>query len=79
MTIDANHFLEGVKRDLLPGGLEMPVRRQTVMEYCVALAAAAQSGNQFVVNATQTAIEVGLLRLIPDKPTLADVEAAQQA
>ena len=50
-------------------------KRQTVMEYCVALAAAAQSGNAFVVNATQTAIEVGLLRLIPDKPTLDSVLA----
>ena len=54
-------------------------QRQTVMEYCVALAAAAQTGNQFVFAATQTAIEVQLNRLIPDKPTLADVEAAQQA
>ena len=54
-------------------------QRQTAMEYCVALAAAAQTGNQFVVTATQTAIEVQLNRLIPDKPTLADVEAAQQA
>lgn len=45
-------------------------KRQTVMEFCVALAAAAQTGNAFVFNATQTAIEVGLLRLIPDKPTL---------
>lgn len=54
-------------------------QRQTVMEYCVALAAAAQTGNAFVVTATQTAIEVQLNRLIPDKPTLADVEAAQQA
>ena len=50
-------------------------QRQTVMEYCVALAAAAQTGNAFVVNATQTAIEVGLLRLIPDKPTLDSVLA----
>jgi len=52
-------------------------QRQTVMEYCVALAAAAQTGNQFVVNATQTAIEVGLLRLIPDKPTLESVLSQQ--
>lgn len=52
-------------------------QRQTVMEYCVALAAAAQTGNAFVVNATQTAIEVGLLRLIPDKPTLESVMAQQ--
>jgi len=53
-------------------------QRQTVMEYCVALAAAAQTGNAFVVNATQTAIEVQLSRLIPDKPTLAEVTAKQK-
>ena len=53
-------------------------QRQTVMEYCVALAAAAQSGNQFVFAATQTAIEVQLTRLIPDKPTLAEVTANQK-
>lgn len=51
-------------------------QRQTVMEYCVALAAAAQTGNQFVFTATQTAIEVQLARLIPDKPTLTEVIAA---
>ena len=50
-------------------------QRQTVMEYCVALAAAAQTGNQFVVTATQTAIELQLTRLIPDKPTLDSVLA----
>ena len=50
-------------------------QRQTVMEYCVALAAAAQTGNAFVVNATQTAIDVGMLRLIPDKPALDSVLA----
>ena len=53
-------------------------QRQTVMEYCVALAAAAQTGNQFVFAATQTAIEVQLTRLIPDKPTLAEVTANQK-
>lgn len=53
-------------------------QRQTAMEYCVALAAAAQTGNQFVVTATQTAIEVQLTRLIPDKPTLAEVTANQK-
>lgn len=52
-------------------------QRQTVMEFCVALAAAAQSGNQFVVTATQTAIDVQLHRLIPDKPTLESVLAQQ--
>lgn len=53
-------------------------QRQTVMEYCVAFAAAAQTGNQFVVTATQTAIEVQLQRLIPDKPTLASVILERQ-
>ena len=48
-------------------------QRQTIMEYCVALAAAAQTGNAFVFNATQTAIEVQLTRLIPDKPTMESV------
>ena len=52
-------------------------QRQTVMEYCMALAAAAQTGNQFVFAATQTAIEVQLSRLIPDKPTLASVLSQQ--
>ena len=52
-------------------------QRQTVMEYCVALAAAAQTGSQFVVTATQTAIELQLTRLIPDKPTLESVLAQQ--
>ena len=33
MTIDANHFLEGVKRDLLPGGAEMLVRRFLVIHF----------------------------------------------
>lgn len=50
-------------------------QRQTVMEYCLAAAAAAQTGNAFVMNATQTAIEVQLHRLIPDKPTLESVLA----
>ena len=48
-------------------------KRQTVMEFCVALAAAAQTGNAFVFNATQTAIDVQLTRLIPDKPTMESV------
>lgn len=48
-------------------------QRQTVMEYCVALAAAAQTGNAFVFTATRTAIEVQLNRLIPDKPTMESV------
>lgn len=50
-------------------------KRQTVMEFCVALAAAAQTGNAFVFNATQAAIDVQLTRLIPDKPTLESVLA----
>lgn len=52
-------------------------KRQAVMEYCVALAAAAQTGNAFVFNATQTAIEVQLNRLIPDKPTLESLLSQQ--
>ena len=52
-------------------------QRQTVMEYCVALAAAAQTGNAFVFTATRTAIEVQLHRLIPDKPTLESVMATE--
>ena len=47
------------------------------MEYCMALAAAAQTGNQFVFAATQTAIEVQLSRLIPDKPTLESLLSQQ--
>lgn len=47
------------------------------MEYCAAAAAAAQTGNAFVMNATLTAIEVQTLRLIPDKPTLDSVLAHQ--
>lgn len=33
MKIDANHWLEGVKRDELPGGLSMPVRRFLVIHF----------------------------------------------
>lgn len=52
-------------------------QRQTVIEYCVAMAAAAQTGNAFVMNATLTAIEAETLRLIPDKPTLESVLSQQ--
>jgi len=52
-------------------------KRQAAMELCIAMAAAAQTGNQFVVTATQTAIELQLTRLIPDKPTLESVLAPQ--
>lgn len=52
-------------------------KRQAAMELCIAMAAAAQTGNQFVITATQTAIEVQLNRLIPDKPTLASVLSQQ--
>ena len=54
-------------------------QRQKVMQWCEAFASAAMSGNQFVVDATRAAIEFQSARDIPDKPTLADVEAAQQA
>lgn len=33
MRIDANHWLEGVKRDELPGGSNMPVRRFLVIHF----------------------------------------------
>ena len=48
-------------------------QRKTVMQYCAAMASAVATGNQFVVTATETAIQVQLERLIPDKPTLAQV------
>ncbi len=48
-------------------------QRKTVMQYCTAMAAAVATGNQFVVTATETAIQVQLERLIPNKPTLAQV------
>jgi hypothetical protein len=53
--------------------------RQKVAQWCEALACAATTGNQFVVDATRAAIEFQSARDIPDKPTLADVEAAQKA
>lgn len=33
MKIDANHWLEGVKRDELPGGSNMPIRRFLVIHF----------------------------------------------
>lgn len=33
MRIDANHWLEGVKRDELPGGSNMPIRRFLVIHF----------------------------------------------
>lgn len=33
MKIDANHWLEGVKRDELPGGSSMPIRRFLVIHF----------------------------------------------
>ena len=53
--------------------------RQKVMQWCEAFACAAMTNNQFVVDATRVAIEHQSVRDIPDKPTLADVEAAQKA
>ena len=55
-------------------------QRQTVLEMCQDVSDARLTGNPRVLNAVIVDIEmVRLPRLIPDKPTLADVEAAQQA
>lgn len=55
--------------------------RQQIKVAAVALAKVAQTGNDFGLNATETAFDLVLERLIPDKLalTLADVEAAQKA
>lgn len=53
--------------------------RQKVMQWCEAYASAAMTNNQFVVDATRLAIEHQSGRFVPDKITLADVEAAQKA
>jgi hypothetical protein len=52
--------------------------RQTLKAHAVALAKAAQTGDAIVLNATETAFDLVLGRLIPDKPTLASVEASQK-
>lgn len=52
--------------------------RQHVKAHAIALAKAAQTGDAIVLNATETAFDLVLGRLIPDKPTLASVEAAQK-
>lgn len=55
-------------------------QRQTVLEMCQDVSDARLTGNPRVLNAVIVDIEmVRLPRVIPDKPTLADVEAAQQA
>ncbi|MBK8093063.1 MAG: hypothetical protein IPK32_14010 [Verrucomicrobiaceae bacterium] len=55
--------------------------RQQIKTHAVSLAKAAQTGDAIVLNATETAFDLVLARLIPDKPTLtlADVEAARKA
>jgi hypothetical protein len=52
--------------------------RQCIKAHAVSLAKAAQTGDAIVLNATETAFDLVLGRLIPDKPTLASVEAAQK-
>jgi hypothetical protein len=54
-------------------------QREAVLGFCLSFARAAQTGDPLVVTATQTAIELQLSRLIPDKPTLADVLAQTTA
>lgn len=55
-------------------------QRQTVLEMCQDVSDARLTGNPRVLNAVLVDIEmVRLPRLIPDKPTLAEVEAAQKA
>lgn len=51
-------------------------QRQTLKAHAVALAKAAQSGDAIVMNATEVAFDLMLSRVIPDKPTLADVMAS---
>ena len=51
--------------------------RQALKAHAVALAKAAQTGDAIVLNATETAFDLVLGRLIPDKPTLAEVEASK--
>ena len=51
-------------------------QRQTIEAHAVALAKAAQSGDAIVLNATKVAFDLVLSRIIPDKPTMADVLAA---
>jgi hypothetical protein len=48
-------------------------QRQTIASHAIALAKAAQTGNAIVLNATEVAFDLMLSRIIPDKPTLAQV------
>ena len=48
-------------------------QRQTIKSHAVALAKAAQTGDAIVLNATEVAFDLMLDRMIPDKPTLAQV------
>lgn len=51
--------------------------RQTIKQSCLSAAAAAQTGDAFVIQSTLNAIDSQLLALIPDKPTLESVLAEQ--
>jgi len=52
--------------------------RQQIMEMCQDVSDARLTGNPRVLNAVLVDVEiVRLPKLIPDKPTLADVEASQ--
>jgi hypothetical protein len=54
-------------------------QRQQIMEMCRDVSDARLTGNPRVFNAVLVDVEiVRLPKLIPDKPTLADVEASQQ-
>lgn len=54
-------------------------QRQAILEMCSDFADAKATGNARVINAVAVDIQdVRLPRLIPDKPTLAEVEAAQK-
>lgn len=48
-------------------------QRKTIEAYAVALAKAAQTGDAIALNATKVAFDLMLSRIIPDKPTLAQV------
>lgn len=54
--------------------------RQQIMEMCQDVSDARQTGNPRVLNAVLVDVEiVRLPKLIPDKPTLEQVEASRQA
>lgn len=49
-----------------------PEIRQAIKAHAIALAKAAQTGDAIVLNATETAFNLVLAKLIPDRPTMAD-------